>query len=167
MIWREKRKEEEKEVREEVRLYKRKMSDWDAARKMSDWGASPENEWEVFAVKEHLIDEWEAGLERSYMIPFDDEELDGLAETWWLYVLKAVDMIWWIIKIILMWQLMLSFVAIYASLWEIFDILEVCLSRVSHALYLCYLECACHSVLARYKAGAIPSKAGAWVEAGA
>ena len=143
------------------------MSDWDAARKMDDWGASSENEWGVFAVKEHLIDEWGAGLGRGYMIPFDDEGLDDLVETWWLYVLKAVDMIWWIIKIILMWQLMLSFVAIYASLWEVFDILEVCLFKVGHALYLCYLKCACHSVLTRYKTDAISSKADAWVEADA
>ena len=49
-------------------------------------------------------------------------------------------------------------VAVYAILWGVFVILKVCLSRMGHALYLCYLECACHSVLTRYKAGATFSK---------
>ena len=65
-----KRKKEEK-VREEVRLYRRKKSDWDFERKMSDWDANLEMN-EEFATKEHLIDEWK----RDYLISIDDEELD-------------------------------------------------------------------------------------------
>ena len=57
----EKRKEEKEKVRREMRLYRRKKNDWDAERKMSDWSANSEMN-AGFAAKEHLIDEWEAGL---------------------------------------------------------------------------------------------------------
>ena len=93
-----------------MRLYRRKMNDWNAERKMSDWGASPEMNAK-FAAKEHLIDEWETKLYDLvrwwrawwWIWSSDRWRANDLIEIWWLYVLKTVDMIWWIIeKFILM-----------------------------------------------------------------
>ena len=124
--WRKKRKEKEEEMREKAKLYRRK-------KRMTEVLSE---KWVI----EALVSKWMRDLRRksvwlmnerrNYMISFDDEELDdefwssdrwrtnNLIEIWWLYVLKTVDMTWWIIeKIILMWQLMLSFVAVKHFMW--------------------------------------------------
>ena len=86
MIWKEKKKEEEKEVKEKVRLYRRKMSDWDAARKMSDWSAS-------FEINERFLrwkSIWLTNERRNYTISFDDEELDDEFD----HLIDEKQMIW-------------------------------------------------------------------------
>ena len=73
-------------MREEIKLYRRKMSDWNAERKLNDWSASLEMNARFLRRKSI----WLTNEKRNYMISFDVEELDDEFD----HLIDEEQMIW-------------------------------------------------------------------------
>ena len=120
IVWRMKwyeEKKKKKEEKKEMKLYRRKMNDWDAERKMSDWSANFEmnerflrrnNTWLTASDGAVWFRYWwnrYSMMKNWWWIWSSDRwRTTDLIEIWWLYVLKTVDMIWWIIEKLFWWS---------------------------------------------------------------